>query len=163
MSALSEDESAPVTRRVTSWLWSTKVSGAAIIFTSLILIFPVCRVSENHAISIHTPAPVPDVRIGKYFYFYILYFQIHQVNYLNNSGKLAVCPLSPHPRQRQTRHSWLARSPSTILKNPKIDLTLNMSITFFHIHVEKPGVGLSVDAIIKKLILLPGRQHRLSN
>lgn len=40
---------------------------------------------------------------------------------------------------------------------------LNMSIGFFHIHVEKPGVGLSVDAIMKKLILLPGRQHRLSN
>lgn len=127
------------------------------------LIIPVCRVSENHAISIQTPAHVPDVRMGKYFYFYILYFQIHQGNYLNNSGKLAVCPLSPHPRQRQTRHSWLARSPSTILKNPKIDLMLNMTIRFFHIHVEKPGVKLSVDAIMKKLILLPSRQHRLTD
>lgn len=127
------------------------------------LIISVCRVSENHAISIQTPAHVPDVRMGNNFYFYILYFQIHQVNYLNNSGKLAVCPLSPHPRQRQTRHSWLARSPSTILKNPKIDLMLNMSIRFFHIHVEKPGVKLSVDAIMKKLILLPSRQHRLTD
>lgn len=79
------------------------------------LIFPVCRFSENHAISIQTPANVPDVMMVKYFYFYILYFQIHQVNDLNNSGKLAVCPSSPHPHQRQTRHSWLVHSPSTIL------------------------------------------------
>lgn len=95
------------------------------ILTLLMLIFPICTFTENHATNTQTPVPVPNWM--KYFYVYILYcFQIHQVNGLNNSGKRAVSCSSPRPRQRQTGHSWLVHSPSTTLYQ-KIDLNLSTS------------------------------------